>query len=133
MSQQLFHCDNIYSTIYQPGSKRVTQSVPRHAYDSRFLAREFESCFQINKRLAGFGIVENKFIPFAERPILQNLSRIRVDRNSAKLLRFGCKNIQSVFLQVHVLPAKRKDFSNSHPRIQSKTNQILKVRGCVLE
>ena len=62
MSEQLLHCHYIHSSIQQPRRKRVTQRVPRNTLDSGLSARQSETRFEINERLSGFVVVENKFV-----------------------------------------------------------------------
>jgi hypothetical protein len=65
MPEQLLDCHYVHASIHKTRSKRVAQRMPRHALDSRFLARQSETRVEIHERLAAFWIVENEFIPSA--------------------------------------------------------------------
>jgi hypothetical protein len=65
MPEQLLDCHYVRTPIHKPGSKCVPQRMPRHAFNSRFFARQSETGVEIHERLAGFGIVENEFVPSA--------------------------------------------------------------------
>ena len=93
--------------------------MPRHAGNSRLLARPSETRLEINKRFAGLEIVENEFILSAQRPSLQDSSSIRVNRNDPRLLRLRRENIQNVLFEVHVGPTKDENLPGPQTRIQA--------------
>ena len=102
---------------------KVWRSVlPRHIRDSRLFTSERESSFQIDKRFAGLGIVEDEFVLLAQVPGLKNLAGFGVNRNLADSLGLGRKDTENSFVQIHVRPAQRENLSDPQPRIQREAN-----------
>jgi hypothetical protein len=71
MSEQLLDCDYIHSAIHEARSERMTQLVPRNAFDSGLSPCESRTRIEINKRFSGFKVIENEFVLSAKSPKLQ--------------------------------------------------------------
>jgi hypothetical protein len=74
MSEQLLDCHDIHASINQARCERVAQRMPGDIGNTCLPARKSEACFQVNKRLAGFMVVEDKSF---FRPIAQVSRRLR--------------------------------------------------------
>jgi len=62
MPEQLLNRHDVHTSLHKARRERVPQCMPAHARNSRLAARQRESSFEINKRLAGIVIVENEVI-----------------------------------------------------------------------
>ena len=65
--KKFHHRHYIHASIQQAGRERVTQRVPRDAFDPCLLASESETRTEINKRFPGLVVIENEFILSAYR------------------------------------------------------------------
>lgn len=62
VSEQLLNCHYIYASIHETGCERMTELMPRHAFDPGLSACESKICIEINKRLSGFVVVEDECV-----------------------------------------------------------------------
>jgi hypothetical protein len=113
MSEQLLDGHYIHSAIYQPGSERMPQLMPRNALNAGFPACERETLVEINERFPGFVVVENELVLSSQSPSFQNSSRFRIDRNRSGLVSLVRKDRKKAVFEIHVLPAKRKNFTDT--------------------
>ena len=121
--KKFFHRHDVNATIHKARSESVTQRMPRHSLDFRLAASECESGFQINKRFAGLGIVENNFILSCQAHQASRTLRVsELIGTSRSFSVFGAEDSQNSFFQIHVqTSAKRKSLRSATP--YSKQNE----------
>ncbi len=101
MPEQLLDRHNIHASINEARRERVAQCMPGDIGNACLPARKSKACFQVNKRLAGFVVVEDTVILPAHCPGVENVSCFGVEWHGTHLSRFLSKDIQNAFLHVH--------------------------------
>ena len=116
MPQQFFHCHDIDASIQKARSKSMTQRVPRHFPDSRFLTSQSESCFQDQQTVCRSRDCRKQNHSFCLAPKIRELAGFRVDRNGPSLFAFWTRR-HSEFLSPNPrqTSAKRKFLRSANP------------------
>ena len=89
MPEQLLDCHYIHSSFQEPGCKRVSRRMPRHAFDSGLSARQSKTRLQINEWFPGFVVIENCFLRMQfKRQFVGQINRLVANSSENKLA--GC-------------------------------------------